>query len=136
MRAAVATMLGALTVGGALACAPPNPALAPGRELGDSFVCDTDCAAAWQRAQLWLVNYAPFKIQTANDVVIQTYTSVDNSADIDYTLTRESLPGGKYRIAARVHCASLVGCVPNAADRRGALLYYMKTGIDLIASSR
>ncbi len=136
MRGAVSVMLSVATIGGALACARPNPALAPGRELGDAVVCDTDCAAAWQRAQLWLVKYSYFKIQTANDVVIQTYTSVNGDPNPDFTITRESLADGKYRIQARAHCASLFGCIPNADDRRGALLYYIKTGSDLIASSR
>jgi len=34
---------------------------------------EADCKAKWEAAQLWVVHNAGFKIQTATDVLIETY---------------------------------------------------------------
>ena len=76
-------------------------------------VCDgaADCAAKWDAAQLWVAQHAGYGIQTATNVVIQTYTSV-NSSDtrLMATVTKEPIGSGKYRIVAKLSCWNMSGC--------------------------
>lgn len=45
------------------------------RELSEDLVCEgaDACAFMWRRAQVWVVNNAGYKIQTATDTVIETF---------------------------------------------------------------
>jgi hypothetical protein len=38
---------------------------------------DRDCKVKWEAAQLWIVHNASYKIQTATDVLLETYNSTD-----------------------------------------------------------
>ena len=123
---------------GALACVPPNAvneeALAPARSVGPVVECDSGCKPEWERAQVWLAKHSNMKIQTATDLMIQTYTSVDGSSFLDYTVVKEPMVAGRYRITVMTHCASMFGCATNEDDTRSILLYYVKTGTDLYSS--
>lgn len=39
-----------------------------------------DCNAKWEAAQLWIVHNAGYKLQTATNVLLQTYNSTDRSS--------------------------------------------------------
>lgn len=121
-----------------LACVMPNhpneEALAPARALGPIVECDSGCKTEWERAQVWIAKHSNMKIQTATDLMIQTYTSVDLSTSIDFTVVKEPVGAGQYRITVRTHCANVLGCNPGEEDTRATLLYYIKTGIDLYSS--
>lgn len=76
-------------------------------------ICDgaDDCKAKWEAAQIWVVHHSGFKIQTATDVLIQTYSSGDSSdTRIQMQVTKEPLGGGRYQIAIALGCNNLFGC--------------------------
>jgi hypothetical protein len=127
-----------LMICGALACVPPSAAneaaLAPARAVGPIVECDSGCKPEWERAQVWIAKHSNMKIQTATDLMIQTYTSVDYSTYLDFTVVKEPVGAGRYRITARTHCAAMFGCSPSEDDTRSTLLYYIKTGTDLYSS--
>lgn len=94
------------------ACAAPPPsagqqALAE-RVTATIPVCDgeKDCAAKWEAAQLFVVNNAGYKLQTATSVIIETFTPPQPSPLIAMRVTKEPLGGGKYRILGAVICSN------------------------------
>lgn len=129
---------GAVAVSIALAaCASTSAelqtALAPAASIGTSVECDSGCKIEWQRAQYWLGKHATMKVATATDVLIQTYTPPEDHPQYGFSVTREPLGGERYKISAELFCQSLLGCSPKEQDVRNALLYYVKTGQDLVA---
>lgn len=71
------------------------------------------CDLYWKRAQLWVAQNSRWKIQTATDVVITTFTPTGQSADYGYQVTREPLDGdGREQIKIQPMCANLFGCGP------------------------
>jgi hypothetical protein len=73
-----------------------------------------DCKAKWDAAQLWVVKNAGYKIQTATDVVIETYNPTESGVELAARVTKEPLGGGKYKILVRLWCNNIFGCSPNA----------------------
>src|ERR1700709_1187437 len=74
---------------------------------------DADCKAKWEAAQLWVVHNAGFKIQTAPDVLIETYNPTGGSPSLGARVTKEPMGGGQYKIVVYVWCDNPFGCVPN-----------------------
>lgn len=75
---------------------------------------DADCKAKWEAAQLWVVHNLAFKIQTATDVLIETYNGTDNSdTRLAGRVTKEPLGGGRYKFVVYVGCRNPFGCGPN-----------------------
>jgi len=82
-------------------------------EATEPLICDgvDQCALYWKRAQLWVAKNSRWKIQSATDVVITTYTPVRSSADFGYQITREPLDAGaKERIVMQPICVNMFGC--------------------------
>lgn len=77
---------------------------------------EADCKAKWEAAQLWVVHNAGFKIQTATDVLVETYNPGPSDAKIAARVTKEPLGGGKYKLVVFVWCNNIFGCVPNGWD--------------------
>jgi hypothetical protein len=78
--------------------------------------CDgaEDCAVKWDAAQTWVMQHAGHKIQTATDVVIQTFEAADSSdMALMATVRMESIGAGKYRIVAQLSCRNMFGCATN-----------------------
>src|SRR6267143_6200735 len=107
-------------------------ALAPAASIGTSVECDSGCKIEWQRAQFWLGKHATTKVQTATDVVIQTYNPRPDAPEYSFSVTKEPIGGDRYKISAEAFCGSMLGCSPRKIDVHNALLYYVKTGDDLI----
>jgi hypothetical protein len=108
-------------------------ALAPAASIGTSVECDSGCKIEWQRAQLWLAKHASTKVQTATDVLLQTYNPPEQHAVYGFSIMKEPIGGDRYKISPNVVCGNFIGCSPKAIDVRNALLYYVKTGDDLLA---
>lgn len=90
--------------------------------------CDgeQDCNAKWEAAQLWVVHNAGFKIQTATNVLLETYNATGGSTSIAARVTKEPLGGGRYKIIVRTWCDNIFGCTPNTWD--AALDFNRKIG--------
>ena len=108
-------------------------ALEPARGMPSEVRCTDPCTDEWQRAQFWIATYSEWKIQTATDVLIQTFNSVDSSVSRGFTVTREPVGGGEYVIRLGQGCDNFLGC-GSATDLEveQAFLYYVQTGEDLI----
>lgn len=106
MKLFVATGLACITLAGCGSFHPPTAVT--GVECEGSR-----CDALWQRAQTWLATHGRYRIQIANDSVIQTYGPHDGVFDaVAFTLTKERQVSGKTLIAIRGSCYGTVyGCV-------------------------
>lgn len=97
-------------------CAASPQMLAAQKAFRESIpVCNgvSDCQVKWEAAQLWVVQNAGVKVQTATSVVIETYNSPESSTRLAVRVTKEPLGGGRYRIVALAGCANIFGCQPN-----------------------
>ena len=137
MKSPLAVLTITATFVGLSACASTSAelttALAPAASVGTSVECDSGCKTEWQRAQFWLGKHATTKVQTATDIVIQTYNPRPDAPEYSFSVTKEPIGGDRYKISAEAFCGSMLGCSPRKIDVHNALLYYVKTGDDLIA---
>jgi hypothetical protein len=121
---------------GAVACVHATPlSLGPATGTGP-VVCDSGCASEWQRAQLWVAKHSRWKIQTATDVLLQTYNPSGYEPTYGFTATKEPLVGGKYRISLAMDCGNPLGCDSRREDIQAAFYYYVATGNDVLAGQR
>lgn len=77
---------------------------------------DKECALKWDAAQLWVVKNAGYKIQTATNVIIETYNSVNSSTLLAVRVTKEPAGQGKYFINITVWCDNMFGCSRDKVD--------------------
>ena len=108
-------------------------ALAPARTAPIPTCEASSCAEMWQRAQLWVVNHSKWKIQTATDVVIETFNPVGYDASYGFTITKEPQGSGKYDIMMKASCGNAFGCNPKMNDVWNAFNYYVGTGRDVLS---
>ena len=64
----------------------PSPELA---DIGDTYICKSDCKEEWAKAQVWVSKHAITPIITANEVLIQTQQpQFGNKGLIIFTVTK------------------------------------------------
>lgn len=75
---------------------------------------EKDCKAKWEMAQVWIVKNAGYKLQTATDVLLQTYSPTGSSTSIGVRALKEPVGAGRYNIMVSVWCDNIFGCFPDA----------------------
>jgi hypothetical protein len=125
--------IGATTIAGCLGAHPV--ALGAAANAGP-VTCDTNCTTAWERTQLWMVKHSRWKVQTATDVLVQTYNPPDNDPSYGFTATKEPIGGGRYTIALQLHCANFIRCDPARSDVLAAFNHYVATGEDVLLTAK
>lgn len=111
------------------ACATQPPQMTPEEQAQlEPVTCETTarCNALWQRAQLWVVNNAAYKLQISNDVVIQTYNATKSSVRSGVTVTREPLGGERQQINFQSACDNIFGCQPSGTRLRISFNRYLR----------
>lgn len=80
------------------------------------------CDVLWSRAQVWIANYSAYRIQIANENIIQTYGPLEGRGDVAYSVTKERQADGGFKIYVRGHCyATVYGCFSDPAAPTNAL---------------
>lgn len=74
---------------------------------------DAECKAKWDAAQVWVVRNSGYRIQTATDVLIQTFGPLGESMALAMVVLKEPTGDG-YRITISTNCANIFGCRPDA----------------------
>jgi hypothetical protein len=72
-----------------------------------------ECDLWWQRAQAWVASNSKYKIETANDSLIQTAGPDGGKRALAFQITRAAGPDGTVTIGFSAHCDSSLGCKPN-----------------------
>lgn len=124
----------AMLLGGSLSiagCAAPQGSMVSEDEQNnlDPVICyeAKHCDAMWQRAQIWVINNAGYKIQIANDTVIQTYGPLrGDSYGLAFTVTKAPRGKGFFEIDSRASCGSNAGCSQHPKKERAALHVHLK----------
>ncbi|SRR6266571_3051642 len=75
-------------------------------ECGNKATCDL----YWQRAQLWIARNSSWRIQTANDVLIQTFGPGNHETTLAYSVVRENHADGSATIFPKTSCDNMFGC--------------------------
>ena len=86
------------------------------------------CALAWRRAQLWVVNNAHWKIQTATDVVIDTFNGDPYTPYRRFRITREPVGNGQERIIIASACSNKFGCASDELIEAASFKRYVRAG--------
>lgn len=71
---------------------------------------EADCKAKWEAAQLWVVHNAGWKIQTATDVLIETFNPPRGDTRIAARVTKEPLGQGRYKLLIFTWCGNMFTC--------------------------
>lgn len=125
MHRACAVALAAALTG----CAIPNQTLTS-EELQqlNPVRCEgaDQCGKMWQRAQLWIAKNSAYKVQLANDVVIETYSPREHDPHLGFTVYKEPDGGSAYMINSRAGCRNMFGCQPHPNKGRAALHRYIR----------
>ena len=100
-------------------CAGAPPLTAEQKTSLEAPVCvgANQCTVMWQRAQIWLTEHSSWKIQTANDVQLQTCGPGD-STDVAYTIIKEPIAQDTYQIKMSAACGNIFGCFPSSPQER------------------
>lgn len=111
------------------ACAIPNQPLSAEEQNQLAPVeChgEVQCTKMWQRAQLWIAKNSAYKIQMANDVVIETYNPREHDVNLGFSLVKEPKGGDMYEINSRAGCSNMWGCRPHPNKARAALHRFIR----------
>lgn len=99
-------------------------------ELYAPIICEEpDCKLLWERAMFYVSNNAGFKMQIANDSLIETFNPTDYSVKLAYRIQKQPLGGGKYKILTSAWCANLFGCHPDQYEAILKAKRYIRSGI-------
>lgn len=105
-------------------------------DMGGYVPCSSGCKAEWERAQLWLAKHSRLKIQTATDVMIDTYNPVGQQAIYRFTITKEPTGNDNYKISMSLDCGNALGCIPESSGVERVFLYYVRDGVDVLDGQR
>ncbi len=94
-----------------------KPLICEGKEQCDLF---------WERVSFYINNNSTYKIQTANDNLIQTYSPTGGTTNLGYNISREPLGGGKYRLWVKAWCANMFGCYPDVYEEIANVKIYVR----------
>lgn len=70
----------------------------------------------WERAQVWVAQNSRLKIQTATNVLIETYGAGSYDPTLAMRVLKEPMGGGAYRIVFSGGCNNMFGCSPTVAE--------------------
>jgi len=119
----------AVLIGG---CATNKPKLSAAlqNELDTPLYCEGEdqCKIMWERATYFVNANAGFKLQVHNDTIIQTYNPSEYSVRLAFSISKEPLGNGKYRIWTKARCANMYGCQPNQYETAARAKRYIRTG--------
>jgi hypothetical protein len=120
------SILSAALALGLVACAsPPTPAEKAAVNAKRTEAARTiptcsgekDCAAKWERAQLWVAKNSDMKLQITTSVLIQTFSAPRESDSVGFTVTKEPTGDGAYRILARADAGTYGPGLSSLFDR-------------------
>lgn len=90
---------------------------------------DAECKKMWERATYFVNANAGFKLQILNDNVIETYNPPHGNTNMAFSISKEPMGDGKYRIWTKVWCGNMFGCSQPINETIARAKRYMKTGI-------
>lgn len=98
-------------------------------ELRQPVRCQSksECDLFWQRAQAWVVRNSGYRIQIANDVLIQTFGPFGSKTELAFVLVKEPASTGGSTISITASCDNIFGCFPDSRSAVRDLKAYMQS---------
>jgi hypothetical protein len=87
-----------------------------------------ECSLWWQRAQTWVANHSSYKIEAANDSLIQTAGPDGGKRALAYQITKAPNSDGTATIGFAAHCDSSLGCKPNPWEAGADFKQFVRSG--------
>lgn len=128
----------AMVVGAMSGCASPIKPQMEQRLAGVTAygpVQCTGCVTEWQRAQLWLAQHSVWRLQTATDVMLTTYSPTRSEPSYGFQVLKTPLGENRFEIAISAVCGNLFGCQPDLHYVTRAFYHYVQTGQDVLAGA-
>src|SRR5262245_23808575 len=96
------------------------------RELG--CIDKAQCELFWERAQVWVSGNSYYRVQLANDSVIETQGPLAGRMELAYRVIK--IPDGKggARIMITAECGNAFRCTPTVTDAMVAFKRYTRSG--------
>lgn len=88
----------------------------------------TECTLWWQRAQTWVSSHSAYRIEAANDSLIQTEGPMGGKRALAYQITKASNKDGTATIGFAAHCDSSLGCKPNPWEAGADFKEFVRSG--------
>jgi hypothetical protein len=85
-----------------------------------------DCDAVWSRAAAWVVQHSSYKIQTANDSIIQTMGPTQYNPSPAYTITKTANAAGNYEVRLAGGCDNIFSCIPSIEESRASFKQFVR----------
>ena len=102
-------LLAALVALTGCAIAPTDPADQADASAPLYCVGPDECNLYWRRAQVWVAQNSPMKIQLVNDTLLETFNPPAHSMDRAYRVIREP-QAGREEIKVSTYCQNIYGC--------------------------
>ena len=119
----------ALFVVGGCNSSPQNPvdAAIVNAAVNQPIACKAgpECDAKWSCASAWIAQNSAFKIQTANELIIQTMGPLPYDATPAFTVTKVANASGDYEISLTGGCDNIFGCIPSIEQSRISFLAFV-----------
>ncbi|MFJ1302778.1 hypothetical protein ACILG0_22685 [Pseudomonadota bacterium AL_CKDN230030165-1A_HGKHYDSX7] len=99
--------------------------------LDTPLICkgEAECKLMWERGIYYVANNSRWQMVAQTSNLIETDSVPRGSPHLSYSITREPLGGGSYRIATQAWCGgSERFCKPNAPEAIARAKLYMRTG--------
>ena len=132
MKKIASLLIATITIllGGCAGLSKPQMSADLQKEFDTPLYCEGEeqCGLIWERATYFVSTNAGFKIQIHNDTLIETYNPSENSPRLAFSISREPLGNGRYRIWTKAWCANIFGCNPNHYEAIARAKRYMRTG--------
>ena len=109
-------------------CSNQEPTLS--KELDKPLICESEqqCRTMWERAGYFVNANAGFRVKVHNDTSIQTYNPIKNSTNIAFSIAKEPLGNGQYRIWTAAACANTDSCESKRYEMIARAKYYIRFG--------
>lgn len=103
-----------------------EPAANP--EAAEPVLCATasQCEIYWQRAQAWVANNSPYRLQTVTDAVIETDGPTPTQTRLAFRITKVPDNTGGARIYAVAACSNVYACSPTPTEAIAAFKRFVR----------
>lgn len=100
--------------------------------LNTDVICKSaqECKIMWDRANYFVNTHSAYKIRIANDNLIETHTAIDHSPELSFSVIKQPLDGGHYKIIPSAYCNFAFACKPDHTKATIRAKQYIKTGIE------
>lgn len=87
-----------------------------------------DCDMKWSRAQQWVLKNSNWKLQTATDMLLQTFNGPAEATESSFTVSRVARGNGVSEILFESGCGNWIGCIPDGLTLKARFVRFVNQG--------